>query len=402
MNLRTQGDANRMRQTRRLFGGILLLAGLMLTSGIAQAQQPVGHLQGRVFDESGGLLPGVTVVVTNTGTGAGRTVITNAQGFWSARALNPGDYVLSGSLEGMQTVRREDIELLVGQVLDVDMTMTIGATTDLITVTGESPLIEVSRSEPASYITTQEIQNIPIAGRDFKQFAILNPTVRADPQRGFITMSGQRGVYSGMNIDGASGKNAFFGYGTGGEATENDGLVVAQESVQEFQVIQNGFAPEYGLDGGGFINVLTKSGTNEFHGSAFYYTTDESLAEDIPATPVDKARDPDAQDTAPDEFERQNWGLTGGGPIKQDKAHFFLSYDHTKRTSPTLQTLSTRGAYDAVLQRAETQPEFADLLIGLTPKNDGVAAPDPVNGRTAEGLYQRDVDNVTKRSHFQG
>ena len=95
MNLRTQGDANRMRRTRRLLGGILLLAGLMLTSGIAQAQQPVGHLQGRVFDESGGLLPGVTVVVTNTGTGAGRTVITNAQGFWSARALNPGDYVLS-------------------------------------------------------------------------------------------------------------------------------------------------------------------------------------------------------------------------------------------------------------------------------------------------------------------
>ena len=152
------------------------------------------------------------------------------------------------------------------------------ATADIITVTGEAPLLEVSRSAPASYITENEIKNIPIVGRDFKQFALLNPTVIDDPQRGFIAMSGQRGVYSGMNVDGTSGKNAFFGYANGGEATENDGLVVAQESVQEFQVVQNGFAPEYGLDGGGFINVITKSGTNEFHGSAFYFTTDESLA----------------------------------------------------------------------------------------------------------------------------
>jgi outer membrane receptor protein involved in Fe transport len=390
----------RRRPTFGLTLGIFLVAGFLLVSGLAQAQQPVGHLQGRVFDESGALLPGVSVVVTNIDTGAERPVITNAQGFWSARSLQPGRYTLTGSLEGMQTVQREDIELLVGQVLDVDMTMQIGATTDLITVTGESPLIEVSRSEPASYITAQEIQNIPIVGRDFKQFALLNPTVREDSQRGFITMSGQRGVYSGMNIDGASGKNAFFGYGNGGEATENDGLVVAQESVKEFQVIQNGFAPEYGLDGGGFINVVTKSGTNEYHGSAFYYTTDESLAEDIPATPVDKYRDPDAQDIKPDEFNRQNWGLTGGGPIVRDKAHFFLSYDHTQRTNPFVDRLSTRGAYDAVLQRAQTQPEFADLLIGYTPNNDGVAAPDPVNGRTAQGLFERDVDNVILLGKF--
>ena len=390
----------RRRPTFGLTLGIFLVAGFLLVSGLAQAQQPVGHLQGRVYDESGAVLPGVTVVVTNVDTGAERPVITNADGFWSARSLQPGPYALTGSLEGMQTVRREDIELLVGQVLDVDMTMTIGATTDLITVTGESPLIEVSRSEPASYITAQEIENIPIVGRDFKQFALLNPTVRADPQRGFITMSGQRGVYSGMNIDGASGKNAFFGYGNGGEATENDGLVVAQESVKEFQVVQNGFAPEYGLDGGGFINVVTKSGTNEYHGSAFYYTTDESLAEDIPATPVDKFRDPNAQDIEPSEFERQNWGLTAGGPIKRDKAHFFFSYDHTQRTNPFVDRLNTRGAYDAVLQRAETQPEFADLLTGYTPNNDGVAAPDPVNGRTAQGLFQRDVDNVILLGKF--
>ena len=389
-----------MSRRTRFFVCVSIAAGIVLASIGAYAQQPVGHIQGRVYDDSGAVLPGVSVVITNTNTGAERTVFSNAEGFFSARSLQPGPYALTASLEGMQTVRREGVELLVGQILDIDMSMSLGTTADIITVTGEAPLLEVSRSEPASYITTVEIQNIPIQGRDFKQFALLNPTVTDDPQRGFITMSGQRGVYSGMNVDGASGKNAFFGYANGGEATENDGLVIAQESVQEFQVVQNGFAPEYGLDGGGFINVITKSGTNEFHGSAFYFTTDESLAEDIPATPVDKSRDPDAEDIEPDEFDRQNWGLTAGGPISRDKAHFFFSYDHTKRTNPFVDQLSTRGAYDAILQRAETEPEFASLLIGYEPNNDGIAAPNEILGRTAQGLFQRDVDNVILLGKF--
>ena len=211
-------------------------------SNSAQAQLESATLEGYVYDESGAVLPGVTILVTNTDNGSERTVFTNAEGFYTARSLLPGNYSVTATLEGMQTVLREAIVLLVGQRIDISISMDLGVTADIITVTGETPLIEVSRSTPASYLTEVEIENVPIVGRDFKQFALLNPTVTDDPQRGFVTISGQRGIYSGMRIDGASGKNAFFGYANGGEATENDGLVVAQESVKEFQVIQNGYA----------------------------------------------------------------------------------------------------------------------------------------------------------------
>ncbi|MGB6364350.1 MAG: TonB-dependent receptor, partial [Thermoanaerobaculia bacterium] len=389
-----------MRGRRILVCLSIAVLGVMLLSNGAQAQIESGTLEGYVYDESGAVLPGVTMLVINTDNGSERTVFTNAAGFYTARSLLPGNYSVTATLEGMQTVLREGVVLLVGQRIDISVTMDLGVTADIITVTGESPMIEVSRSTPASYLTQNEIENVPIVGRDFKQFALLSPTVNDDPQRGFITISGQRGIYSGMRIDGASGKNTFFGYANGGEATENDGLVVAQESVKEFQVIQNGYQPEYGLDGGGFINVITKSGSNNYHGSAFYFFTDEGLAEDIPATPLDKFRDPDAKDTKPDQFKRQNWGLTAGGPIVRDKAHFFVSYDHTKRTNPFIDDLNTRGAYDAVLARAATEPGFAELVSGYTPNNDGIAAPDEVLGRTASGLFQRDVDNVILLGKF--
>ena len=137
--------------------------------------------------------------------------------------------------------------------------------------------------------------------------------------------------------------------------------------VHEFRVESNAYSAEYGRNYGGQINVITKSGTNEFHGSVFYFYTDESWAEDIPATPVEEFRDPNAEDTEPDEFKRENWGLTAGGPISRDKAHFFFSYDHTKRTSPFLEDLRTRGAYDAVLQRAQTEPESPPARVGQFP-----------------------------------
>ncbi len=216
--------------------------------------------------------------------------------------------------------------------------------------------------------------------------------MQRDPIRGFITMSGQRGIYTGMNIDGTDGKSAFFAYGRGGEATENDGIVVAQESVREFQVITNGFNAEYGENGGGYLNVITKSGTNELKGSAFYFLRDDSMATDLPGSEVDAARGIDGS-TPVNEFSRDNYGLSLGGPIKQDRTHFFLSYDGTSRDEPFSDDLRTRGAYDAILQRAEDDPAFLALIEGYTPNNDGIAAPDPDEGRTASGNFVRSVDN---------
>ena len=361
-----------------VFGALALM---FVVPNVAQAQV-LGDIQGFITDESGAVLPGVTVTVASSETGAERTAITDERGFYAARSLASGVYSVTAALEGMQTVRQENIQLRVGQTIDINLSLGVEEVSEVITVTSEAPLIESSRSSAAAYVSEEEINELPISGRDFKEFAFLTPTVQNDPIRGFLTMSGQRGIYSGFNIDGTSAKSAFFGYGRGGEATENDGLVVAQDSVKEFQVVTNGFAPEYGANGGGYVNVITRSGTNDLKGSAFYFYRDDSMAEDIPGSPLDESRGIDG--TRPvDEFERENYGLSLGGPIAKDKTHFYFSYDQTNRDQPITRSLDTPGIYDLIQQRAATEPAFLGLLDGYTRNPDG----------SALGLFLRQVDN---------
>jgi hypothetical protein len=297
----------------RLRSTIFLLVLGILAAPSGLLAQVLGEIKGSVRADNDQAIPGVSVLVKNSETGAERATITDEAGLFSVKSLPPGPYTVSTSLEGLQP-STEAVTLLVGQILTLELGMGVEATAEEITVVDETPLVETSRSTAASYVTSQEVENIPIVGRDFKNFALLSPAVHDDPSRGFIAMAGQRGVYSGLRVDGTSAKNAFFGYANGGEATENDGLIIGQESVREFQIVQNGFNPEYGLDGGGFVNVITKSGTNQFHGTGFYYYTDESFAEDIPATPFAKFTNPSVSDTEPNEFERENFGVTAGGP----------------------------------------------------------------------------------------
>lgn len=362
---------------------VAALVALVVLGAGAVSAQVLGTIQGYVTDSTGAALPGVTITAVNADTGASRTVISEANGFYAARSLTSGTYSVTAALEGMQSVRQDEVRILVGQTLNVNLSLGVDEVSDVITVTSEAPLVEVSRSSAASYVSEEEIEALPISGRDFKEFAFLAPTVQNDESRGFVTMSGQRGIYTGLNIDGTSGKSAFFGYGRGGEATENDGLVVAQDSVKEFQVITNGFSPEYGANGGGYINVITKSGTNNLKGTGFYFFRDEGLAEDIPSTPLDDARGNDGSRPV-DEFARDNWGMSIGGPISQDKTHFFFSYDQTIRDEPITRSLNTPGVYDAILQRAQAEPAFAALVEGFDRNADG----------TATGLFLREVDNL--------
>ena len=361
-----------------------LLIGALISASGAQAQSVVGTIQGYVTDEgSGDPLPGVTVEVKDQQSGAVRTVVTDGNGFYKATALRPSDYNVVASLDGMQTVQAENVKLQIGQVLDVGFGMSSAETvTEVITVTSESPAVEVSRSSAASYVGEAEIESLPTNGRDFTDFALLTPTVQNDTDRGFITMSGQRGIYTGLNVDGVSNKSAFFGYGSGGEATENDGLVVAQDSVKEFQVIVNGFAPEYGNNQGGYVNVVTRSGGNDFKGNVFYFTRDDGLAEDLPRSPLDVARGRTA-DIPVDAFDRTNWGATIGGPLKRDKTHYFVSLDQTSRDQPFSRSLNTVGLFDAIRQVDQTIPGTIRLLDGFTENPDG----------TATGNFVRSVEN---------
>ncbi len=366
-----------MSNSRSLPAGVLLA---LLFAVPAAAIQTLGTVQGFVTDASGGALPGVTIELLDTERGQLRAAVTNGRGFFAVRSVPSGEYDLTASLAGFQTTRREGIRLLVGQILETDLQLALSGVAEAVLVTAEAPLLEVGRGGAAGYVDEDEISTLPIQGRDYVQFALLKPTVKVEPQRGGISLSGQRGINSGLTIDGADAKSAFFGYGRGGEATENGGLVVAQESVQEFQVVTSGYSAEAGRSGGGYINVVTKAGTNDFAGSGFLFFRDQRMVARLAQSPLDAHRGIAADDGRyeVDEFERTNWGASFGGPIVRDRTHFFLSYDQTARSQPFLRDIRGAGQYDAVRAR------YPDLLAGFSPNGDG----------TASGQFVRETDNL--------
>ena len=353
------------------------------------AAQSLASVQGFVSDETGAFLPGVTVELVDIERGQRRTAVTNREGFFALRAVPSGVYDLVASLPGFRTTRQQDVRLLVGQSLDVDLRLGLASVEETVVVVGQAPLLEVGRSGAAGYVNEEEISNLPISGRDFVRFALLMPTVQVDAG-GRISLSGQRAVNSGLTIDGADAKSAFFGFGRGGLAREGGGALVAQESVQEFQVVTSGHSAEAGRSGGGAMNVITKSGTNEFAGSVVVFGRDDQLAARLPRSPLDAARGVSADDPRyeVDELRRYNWGASLGGPLRRDRTHFFVTYDQTAQNQPFLRHIRGPGHYDAVLAR------FPELLAGYLPNDDGAAAADPESGRTASGSFLRDTDNL--------
>ena len=354
-----------------------IAATVFLIAGSAQAQV-LGTLQGYVTDEQGGVLPGVTVTLTNTETGAERVVVTDSIGFYTAPSLTSGVYSITASLSGMQSKQRDNIRLLVAQVLNVDFNLSVGAVTEEVTVTAESPIVEVSSNATSHYVSEEEINELPIIGRNYVNFALLAPTAKQEPVRGGISLSGQKGISSGLNIDGMEAKSAFFGYSRGGEATENDGIVIAQDSVKEFQVVASGYSAEIGAHGGGYINVITQSGTNKMHGTAFGLFRNDSMIADKHQTPLDDARG-NTPDLTQDEFSRKTFGASLGGPIVKDKTHFFVALDKIQRDTPQVANIRQAGVYDAVI--AAGAP---GLVEGYTRNADG----------TATGNFLTKVDNL--------
>ena len=362
---------------------------LSLAVAAPSAAQSLASVQGFVTDDTGASLPGVTVALVDLARGQRRAAVTNREGFFALRAVPGGEYDLEASLAGFRTARRESVRLLVGQNLELDLRLGLAAVEETVVVTGEAPLLEVGRSGAAGYVNEEEIANLPISGRDFVRFALLKPTVQVDAQ-GRLSLSGQRAVNSAFTIDGADAKSAFFGFGRGGLAREGGGALVAQESVQEFQVVTSGYSAEAGRSGGGGMNVITKSGTNVLSGSGVLFLRDDRMAARLPRSPLDAARGVPADDPRyeVDEFRRYNWGASLGGPIRRDRTHFFVSYDQTAQRQPFLRDIRGRGQYDAVLAA------FPELVAGYRPNDDGAAAADPERGRTASGQFLRETDNL--------
>ena len=308
-------------------GLFCLLLLLPLVPALAQSQVAGGEIEGTVKDPDGAPLPGVSVTVRNQATGVARDTQTDEEGRFRAPLLPVGIYEVTASLEGFTTAKLQNLVLNIGQTLDVEATLRVSASEEIV-VTAEAPVVETQRTHQASVVGPQAVAQLPVNGRNFIDFVLTTPGVTRDVRLGDISFAGQRGTLNSLVVDGADNNNTFFGQTLGRTGSGRAPYQFSQDAVQEFQVNRNAYSAEYGRAGGAVINVVTKSGTNEFHGSLFEFYRDKSLNENswvnktaVPARPKS-------------EYNYDQFGGSLGGPIQRDKVFFFVNYDGQRNEIP--------------------------------------------------------------------
>jgi hypothetical protein len=319
----------------------LLAAVLLAASAHAQSQATTGEVNGRVTDAQGGVLPGASVTLTNPATGYTRTVVTSGEGYYVAPLLPPAAYDVTFEMSGLQSQKRK-ANVTVGSTVTINASLGVGGVAEEVTVVSESPLVETTSSVRTTTLDENAIANLPINGRRFQDFITLTPTVQVDPSRGQLSFSGQRGINSNVSVDGADFNQPFFGGIRGGERS-NNAFTIPQEAIQEFQVAAAGYSAEFGRSTGGLVNAITKSGTNEIRGSAFYLNRNKDWAE----------TNAFGQKAAP---TQQQFGGSVGGPLAKDKAFFFAAFEK-QLFKNTRQVLFDR--LSAFTPTAATQEAFA-------------------------------------------
>ncbi len=334
---------------------VLLVLLLGTTSTSAQVLDR-GEITGTVLDETGAALPGVTVTVTHLETGLTRVVVTNESGRYRAPLLPVGSYRIEAALAGFATLTREGVVVTVGSAPVIPLTLPLASVTEAITVTADTPIVATAQAVASTTLNQEAVATLPINGRDFRDFATLTPTATVIPGlRSAIRFGGQSGDYSMLSVDGADMTNPFFAEYTG--SSEVKGLTISQEAVQEFQVLANGFAAEFGRSTGGVMNVVTKSGSNEWRGSGFIFLRDSAL----------QSEDPFGFKS--EDFSQQQFGGSIGGPIARDKAFFFFAAD-IQDLDDTVFTRFTRDVSGVAVPQLGIS-DLADLE-GATPEKTDI------------------------------
>jgi Carboxypeptidase regulatory-like domain len=301
--------------TRRL---LVCTLGVLLVFTTAWAQQGTTEIRGRVIDPQGGVLPGVAVTVRNQETGMFRDTVTNADGTYFVSGIVPGLYVLTAELQGFKKFTRKDVQLELGKTATIDVPLEVGSIQETVSVSAESPLVDVTSKEVGGNITARELVELPTINGNFVGFVGLLPgIVPTISTESFgsdsIMVNGQDPRNNNYMLDGGNNNDDVIGQRAGTQAR------TPIEAIQEFQVITNQFDAEFGRTTGAIVNAVTKSGTNDFRGSLFENYQDGSLtSKDYFA----KKNDSDKPDT-----QYQRLGGTIGGPMIKDKAHFFFSLE---------------------------------------------------------------------------
>lgn len=302
---------------------------LFLAAAPLVAQGVSSQMAGRVMNAAGTPLAGAKVMIRNMETGLNRTAQTAADGRFLFSLLPVGAYTISVEKDGYQSAHGLRANLNLGDASPIQVRLAAVAA-QTVEVVAAQVQTDPERASTAAYVSPDALTQLPVFNRSFTSLATLTPQVVVDSQRGNLSIGGQRGVNSSINIDGGDNNEPFFG-GAVGAAEGKTPFTISIEAIREYQVVTDGASAEFGRMGGGYVNAITKNGTNEMAGSLFYYTRPQSMV----------ARQPNLSGVAGSnevgDFKQEQFGFSVGGPIFKDKLFYFVAYDAQRRSDPVNQ-----------------------------------------------------------------
>src|SRR5213594_4969853 len=316
----------------------------------AQSQATTGVIRGTVTDPSGTAVAGASVVLHESQTGFQRQVVTNERGIFVAPLMPLGTYDVTARAVGFSETRRSGVRLGVGET--VNLTLPLAAVQlQAVVVEATQPVVEATKVENSTRLPNAAVSRLPNNGRNYLNLTLLTPNVAIvqGPDGDELSIGGQKGIHNNVSVDGADFNNPFFGEQRGGQRPP---FTFNLDAVQEVVVTAGGATAEFGRSGSGFVNVITKSGTNEVKGTVHYFGKYDWLSADLAHG---------AQTLTPD-FRQHQFGFTLGGPLKRDKAFFFIAYDQQVYDEVKQKTRPSSPAFDSLTRWMDTA--FAGALRG--------------------------------------
>ncbi len=316
----------------------------------AQSQATTGVIRGTVTDPSGAAVAGATVALRETQTGFQRQITTDERGIFTAALLPLGLYDVTTRAVGYSETRRTGVRLGVGET--VSLTLQLAAVQlQAVVIEATQPVVEVGKTENSTKLPSDAVSGLPNNGRNYLNLTLLTPQVALvqGPDGDELTIAGQKGIHNNVAVDGADFNNPFFGEQRGGQ---RPAFTFNLDAVQEIVVLPGGANAEFGRSSGGFVNVITKSGTNQLRGSLHYFGKSDAVS----GTPVHGTQ------TFNPDFTQHQFGFTLGGPIKRDRAFFFLAYDQQIYNDVKQQNRPPSTAFDSL--KAWMDTAYGGALLG--------------------------------------